>query len=83
MDVMGLASLEALAGLVAGVLATIGAIVAVTWVARVIQGGLVAVGRLAGGRISRRQAKPPVLDGHVGLLDHPFLACQSRGRFPC
>ena len=83
MDVMGLAGLEALAGLVAGVLATIGTIVAVTWVASVIQGGLVAFRRLARGRISQRQEEPPVLDAHVGLLGHSFLACQARGRLRC
>jgi len=64
MDVTGFASVEVVAGLIAGSLATVGAIVALGLVASAVHGGVATAGRLVTGRLCGAQ-----VDGRTARVD--------------
>jgi hypothetical protein len=84
MDGIGFLGLEWLVALVAGLLATVGAIVALTMVLEVIRGVLAAAGRLMGGRLSAgRAARPTIFGDRIGPVEHSLLARESWWRLRC
>jgi hypothetical protein len=90
MGFTGFPSLDVMVAVVAGLFATVGAIVALTLVAGVVQGGLAMAGRLAGSRRgdaeiasrAERAARPPADGGGSQGPDHAPSARQAS-RLPC
>lgn len=88
MDTIGF--LEWLVAVVAGLLATVGAIVALGLVVEVVRGGLVA-GRLMGGRLRAseilrrvgRASGPTIIGDRIGPVEHSLLARQPWRRLRC
>jgi hypothetical protein len=81
---MSLIGFQGLEALVAGLLATVGAVVALSLAVEVVRGGLAAAGRLALGRQSvprtgKRQGRVagPIIGDRVGPVEHSLLAREA------
>ena len=92
MELTGIPSVEVVAALIAGALATVGAIVALGLVASAVHGGVVTAGRLVSGRLCGAQVDgrtarvdgPPTPDSSFSPVSHPSLfARQAWWRIQC
>jgi hypothetical protein len=92
MGLTGVPSLEVMAAFVAGLLATIGAIVGVVLIARTMQGGVAMVGRFVASRLRTRKAEdrigraaePPPADWRLVVVPDPALfSRQAWWRLRC
>jgi hypothetical protein len=82
MSFIGFQGLEWLAAPVAGLLATIGAIVALGLVVDLVEGGVAAVRSLVGSRPGApgRTAKSSIFGDRIGPVEHSLLAREAWWR---
>jgi hypothetical protein len=92
MGLTGVPSLEVMATLVAGLLATIGAVVGFVLIVSAVQGGVAMVGRFVAsrfrtreteGRVARAAEPPPVDWRFVEMPDPALFARQAWWRLRC